>query len=141
MTDTAELKEDQEQGHFIHLKVLVLLSSVYTVLCAAAPGRGDGLASRTSRRITAVRFGEEERAWRAVRTVVSASARARRRPRCCAEGLSVDDGVQVGGKQHGPFIWLSFGRCCEKAPLSLQIGISKHSRTSVPGISAPRVLA
>lgn len=141
MTDTAELKEDQEQGHFIHLKVLVLLSSVYTVLCAAAPGRGDGLASRTSRRITAVRFGEEERAWRAVRTVVSASARARRRPRCCAEGLSVDDGVQVRGKQHGPFIWLSFGRCCEKAPLSLQIGISKHSRTSVPGISAPRVLA
>lgn len=139
MTDTAELKEDQEQGHFIHLKVLVLLSSVYTVLCAAAPGRGDGLASRTSRRITAVRFGEEERAWRAVRTVVS--ARARRRRRCCAEGLSVDDGVQVRGKQHGPFIWLSFGRCCEKAPLSLQIGISKHSRTSVPGISAPRVLA
>lgn len=141
MIDTAELKEDQEQGHFIHLKVLVLLSSVYTVLCVAAPGRGDGLASRTSRRITAVRFGEEERAWRAVRTVVSASARARRRPRCCAEGLSVDDGVQVRGKQHGPFIWLSFGRCCEKAPLSLQIGISKHSRTSVPGISAPRVLA
>lgn len=139
MTDTAELKEDQEQGHFIHLKVLVLLSSVYTVLCAAAPGRGDGLASRTSRRITAVRFGEEERAWHAVRTVVS--ARARRRWRCCAEGLSVDDGVQVRGKQHGPFIWLSFGRCCEKAPLSLQIGISKHFRTSVPGISAPRVLA
>lgn len=139
MTDTAELKEDQEQGHFIHLKVLVLLSSVYTVLCAAAPGRGDGLASRTSRRITAVRFGEEERAWHAVRTVVS--ARARRRWRCCAEGLSVDDGVQVRGKQHGPFIWLSFGWCCEKAPLSLQIGISKHFRTSVPGISAPRVLA
>lgn len=55
----------------------------------------------------------------------------------CSKGNSIDNASLLGGKQPGPFTWLSFRLWCQNASFCLQLGIYKHSSTLFPGVSAP----
>lgn len=91
-----------------------------------------------SKRITAVCFDKEKQELGTLKVVVCSCAHA-----CgcvwasCSKENSIDNASLLGGKQPGPFTWLSFGLWCQNASLCLQFGIYKHSSTLFPGVSAP----